>query len=1087
MRRLMRTVLTYVLAAMLVALATAGDARGQETTGTITGIVTDDSGAVLPGVTVTVKQIETGRTSESVTSEQGIYTVTLLPIGTYEVTFTLGGFQPLTVGNIRVSVNDRLQINGKLGVGGVAERVDVSVASQLVQPVSAVQSLIGSRQLQELPLNNRNFVQLATLVPGVSSDLADEVGVGLTSVVSISINGGRRNSVNWLLDGASNVDVGSNVTLLSTPTLESIEEFKIVTSSYAAEWPRSGGGVINVVTRSGTSKFSGSAYEFFRNDKLNANSFFRNLSTNPDISGSAPRLRYNNFGYTIGGPILPSRDRLFFFFSEEWRRISRAPSSLTANVIDPAWLNDPTNENYVAPANRDPNAVKLLDAWPQPNIAGTRQFVSSAPNINNTRQEVVRVDYDLAPNWRITGRYTHDLSETREIGGLFLGVTVPNVGTTDTAVPGNVGVLTLRTSKGRWLNEASYQFSSNTISTENPDGTRGTRADYDLNIRELFPENATNRIPTIAIAGVANIASSQLYTIAYRNHTFTDNITLQRGNHSYKAGILMAFEQKNENAANLTQGTYSFAAGGGRTAFQNFLTGNRDGLCGTPCSYSEDGIDITNNLRFNRYEAYAQDSWRLASNITLDYGLRYSLYPQITDRNDVLDTFDPRFYDPRQAPTFANVAGSLLIAGTGNQTNGIIVAGVDSPFGRGIYATDKNNVQPRVGFSWDPQHNGQMMVRAGYGVYYDQPLVGIFEQNAFVNPPFNNRFTVQNPSLSDPGAGITPTTRAVPALQATSAEFDSPRMQQWNIGVQRQVYSRGVIDIGYVGNRGDGLIRPIDINQPQPADVVAANGAINLVRPFPGYAGITMRQTTARNRYNGLLASFRHEQGSRGSVTLNYTLSRNRTDSTNDRDAVDIPQNPLNTEIEYADARTDRRHIFAGNFVYLLPFFEQSNSGLLKNALGGWQLAGIVSISSGAPAARITAAINGSRRGNRANMVGDPRAGEGDVNGTRYWIDPAAFAPPTDGTYGDSPRAPFRLPGRHQWDLTLSKNFQASQRLRFQFRADLINAFNHTQWTTVDTACAISLTTCIVAGDTFGKVTATRAPREVQLGLKVYW
>ena len=194
--------------------------------------------------------------------------------------------------------------------------------------------------MQQLPLNNRNFVQLATLAPGVSSDLPDEVGVGLTSTVSISVNGSRRNAVNWLVDGVSNVDVGSNITLLSTPTLESIQEFKIITSSYAAEWPRSGGGVVNVVTKSGTNTFSGSGYEFFRDDALNANSWFRNQSTNPTTQ-KPPSLKYNNFGYTVGGPV--KKDKAFFFWSQEWRRIKRAPSSLTALVPNPDWLNDPNN------------------------------------------------------------------------------------------------------------------------------------------------------------------------------------------------------------------------------------------------------------------------------------------------------------------------------------------------------------------------------------------------------------------------------------------------------------------------------------------------------------------------------------------------------------------------------------------------------------------------------------------------------------------------------------------------------------------------------------------------------------------------
>jgi hypothetical protein len=252
-------------------------ASAQETTGTITGVASDQSGAVLPGVSVTIKNLNTSTLRTVVTNETGFYTAPLLPIGAYEITFELSGFQPVTLKNVELHVNDRLKLDAHLTVGGVAESVQVTAGQALVQPIAALQTTMASTQVKELPLNNRNFVQLATLAPGVSSDLADEVGVGLSSTVSMSINGSRRNAVNWLVDGASNVDVRPNITLLSTPSLESIEEFKIITNGYQAEWPRSGGGVVNVVTKSGTSRFSGSGYEFLRTDKLNANSFFRNM------------------------------------------------------------------------------------------------------------------------------------------------------------------------------------------------------------------------------------------------------------------------------------------------------------------------------------------------------------------------------------------------------------------------------------------------------------------------------------------------------------------------------------------------------------------------------------------------------------------------------------------------------------------------------------------------------------------------------------------------------------------------------------------------------------------------------------------
>src|SRR3954470_8770998 len=352
---------------MLVALVCSA-ASAQETTGTITGVTSDSTGGVLPGVTVTLKHTNTGALRTVVTNEVGIYTASGLPVGTYEVTFDLQGFQGATQRNIVLHVNDRLQIDGRLSVGGVAESVIVSAAIPLIQPIAALQTTMGAQQVQELPLNNRNFVQLATLAPGVSSDLADEVGVGLASTVSMSINGARRNAVNWLVDGVSNVDVGSNITLLSTPSLESIEEFKIITNGYAAEWPRSGGGVVNVVTKSGSSRFAGSAYEFLRSDKLNANSYFRNLNPDPLVNSTPAPLKYNNFGGTVGGPVIPTK--MFFFFSEELRRINRAPTALNSNTYDPAWLTDPTSPNYVAPALRDPNALKMLSLLPVPNVTG---------------------------------------------------------------------------------------------------------------------------------------------------------------------------------------------------------------------------------------------------------------------------------------------------------------------------------------------------------------------------------------------------------------------------------------------------------------------------------------------------------------------------------------------------------------------------------------------------------------------------------------------------------------------------------------------------------------------------------------------
>jgi hypothetical protein len=1071
-----------------LALAGTGVSLAQEITGNITGTVTDQTGAVLPGVTVTAKHLGRGLVKEAVTTGSGGYVLPFLPTGEYDLTFELAGFKTHVARAVALHVNDRLAIDAQLAVSGMEASIEVSAAARLIQPTPQVQNLMGSTQVQELPLNNRNFVQLATLVPGVSSSLPDEVGIGLTNVVSLSIAGARRNAVNWFVDGASNVDVGSNITLLSTPTLESIEEFKIITSSYAAEWPRSGGGVINVVTKAGSNDFRGSAYEYFRNDGLNANSFFRKQSTDPAVRDKPAKLDYHNFGFTLGGPL--QKDKLFFFFSQEWRKIERAPSSVAASVPERAWLDDPANPNYVAPALRDPNAVRLLEAWPSPN-AGTNQYRDNRANEQDTNQQVLRLDWQIGPKWRLMTRYTRDLSETTEAGGLFFGTAIPNIATTLTDVPGHVAVAQLTTTLSpRMLNELSLQYSGNAITSVYGENVKNTRSAYGIDIPELYPENRNGLVPTVAVSGLSSIGANQLFDNKYRNYTVADNLSYLIGDHQLKGGFLFAFEQKDELSGSGTQGSFNFAAGGGRTAFQNFVTGNRDGLCGAACTYTEPELEIASQFRFNRYEFYVQDSWKVRPNFNLDLGLRYSIQPAVTDSNDVLTNFVPGRYDPARAPQF-NAAATQLVVGTGDPLNGIVVANRNSPYGRGIYPTEKDDLMPRLGFSWDVSSDGAWLVRGGYGIYYDQPLVGIFLQNAFVNPPFVANPQVLNPSLSNPGAGQSPSTRPVVSLIGTSDPFRIPRTQQWNVGVQRQLYSRGVLDVTYAGSAGENLVQPVDINQAQPEDVVRS-GLLNLARPYPGYATINMRQTTARARYNGLLVGFRHDSGRAGTLSLAYTLSRTRTDATNDRDAVDFPQNPKDLAAEYALARTDRTHVFTANYIYELPFFKGSQ-GFVKQAFSGWQVSGITQFWSGPPISRVVnGTTNGGRRGGRVDQLSDPSSSlPQDTAGGVYWFNPAAFAPPADGAYGSTGRAGFRLPGVNQWDLTLSKNWYPSRSTRLQFRADFINAFNHTQLdpTAIQNVCSVATTAtdCSASTGNFGRITGTRAPREIQLGVKFFF
>jgi hypothetical protein len=787
------------------------------------------------------------------------------------------------------------------------------------------------------------------------------------------------------------------------------------------------------------------------------------------------------------------RDRLFFFWSQEWRDIERAPTSLVASVPDPSWLSDPASPNYVAPPLRDANAVRLLAAYPAPNT-GSGQFRSAAADVQHTRQEVLRLDWVVGAHWRLMARYTHDLSRTTEPGGLFFGTPLPGIATTLTKVPGELFVARLTTTVGsRMLNELSLQLSGNAIRSRYASGVRNRREQYGLDIPELAPENREGLIPQVAIAGLSTIGANQPFDNSYRNRTLADNLSWQVANHTLKGGFLIALERKNELSTSVTQGSFSFGAGGGRSAFQNFLTGNADGRCGAGCTYGEPASEVASRLRWRRYELFLQDSWKLRPGLTLDYGLRYVVYPGVVDAGDLLTNFVPSSYDPAAAPAWSSPAATALVVGSGDFANGIVVAGRSSPWGRRVQPTEWDKVQPRAGLAWDPGNDGETVVRAGGGVYYDQPLVGIFLQNAAANPPFATSPTVLNAALSAPGGGSSATTVPPAALFATSDDFSLPRTLQYNLGVQRQLFRRAVIDVGYIGSHGSHLIQPVDVNAALPADVVARGGIVNLARPYQGYAGITMRQTSGRSRYDALAVGLRYEAGRSGVLSVAYTLSRSKTSATNDRDSVDLPQDRTNLGAEYALARNDRTHVFTASWVCELPLFRKAGGGLLRAALGGWQLSGIATFWSGPPVSRVvTGDTNGGRRGSRLDERSDPLAGlPAGGAGYVYWFNPAAFSPPADGAFGDSGRSLFRLPGVNQWDLTLAKSWSLPGKLRLQLRADFINAFNHTQLDpgAVQNVCSATGSdgTCAAAGSAFGQITGTRSPREVQLGVRVSW
>jgi len=1161
----------FTLRAVLLALAfmlafSGGVLAQEETAATVTGQVTDSTGAVVKAALVVITNDTTRQERRVETNDDGQFVFTPLMPGTYTLSVEQTNFKKYVEAGITLNARDRRAINVVLEVGNVSELVTVTSEQNVVQDSPTGQTLISSTQVLEIPLQNRDFTKLLELAPGVSSSLDDETGFGLANRFDVSINGMRRNGVNVFVDGVSNTDVGSNITLLSTPTIDSIKEFKVLTSNYTAEVGRSGGGTVTIVTKGGENNFHGSLYDFARNDRFNANSFFNNRrgrNARGELNAPTPRLRYHNFGFTLSGPVtLPrfgeggpavwsGKDKTFFFFSEEQRRITRGITEAVATVpsllersgnfasalglplfrtsaatpascttpgvgtctTTPLLVTDtggatiqaragmvfrPTDGrayvgNIIPQSDFHPIALNLLTAYPVPNTGNTG-FTFSPINALKTRQETIRIDHNISDNHRLFGRYTHDLNQTQEPGGLFANTNLPNVTTTDTRIPGQTLAISLTNVLSPTIvNEVTYNFSSNLIGSAVVGRSREGDFPATAGIPEVFPENNAGVIPQITFtSAVANINTLQGFNIVYKNQVVRDVLTWVKGNHTFKFGGEWSWEKKDENANNITQGAFSFAGTRSRgtsgtisltqtgIAFADFLLGRAD-------SYSEDQFDVTVNLRFGRREFFAQDSWRIRPNFTLDYGVRYQYFTPVTDANNVLTSFDPALYNRANAPTCRTAACATLIRGTGNELNGIAIAGSTSRFGNAISPSDKNNFSPRLGFSWDPFKSGKTVVRAGYGLYYDQVLVGIFEQNAFVNPPFNNRATFSGAAVtfSNPTGGALGDL-PVRDLIASAPDFQTPMIQQWSLGIQREIHRNMVAELSYVGTKGDHLIRPLDINYPSPADVSRVGLAnANTVRPFLGYRRIQWRETSAKSRYHGMLSSLTYRFASGVSLTAAYTWSKNLTDATNDRDAVDFPQDPLNFRAEYAEARTSRPHIFSASYVYEIPLFRKDANAWVRGLLGGWQIAGITDISSGQPVARVVSGASNiaATIGQYPNVVSDPNGGKAGsidpVSGLPFIFDPSAFVAPLAGTYGNAPRSFARLFGRNQTNLTLTKNiyFDNEDRFKIQLRAEAFNVFNHTQFTGAGT----TLTTT----STFGMPTGARLPREFQFGAKL--
>lgn len=1087
---------TLVVTALLLHAAWAQVADA----GTVLGTVTDSTGAMVPGVSITLRNPENNLTYKTATDQSGEFRFPTVPAGSYELTAERDGFRKVVHSAFAVHAAEPAHVNVVLQVGALSEQITVTEAPPVVNTVTANEgNTITGQQVNSLPLTNRVFTQLMSLEPGVSMPVVVDPGFGSNSSLNFSVNGVRDDENNLLIDGVRNADTfGGNAFVV--PNLFAVSEVRIENNDYTATAGRSAGAQVNLVTRSGTNRFHGDVFEFFRNNIFNAENYF---------STSSPEDRHNDFGYDVGGPI--KKDRLFFFWSQEWRRIvvnsgpviTVAPTALegqgnfSQSLIQPI---DPTTglpflNNTIPQGRLDQNALLLLATYfPQPtpnySLDNLYNFISQAPNFTRWREESMRIDAKLNDKWSLSGRYTQDTNLLNNPYGLFGENPFPYVGGSTQNFPMyNWAVHVTYAPRPTLFTEFSVgMYFANDKSLTNSPLSSKARAPG-LTLQQVFPLDELNRIPTMYFGyPYAGIVEQWYFHNDAFSIPFQSDTTWIRGRHTIRFGAVFTPEGKSELANpsnNNTNGSYTFLGE---------LTGNpvADFLLNYASSYSETALDPFGKYRWYNLEPYIEDQVKLRRNLTLTAALRFEFYQPEHELHNMLGGFDPALYNLSDAPT-VNPDGTI-VPNTGNLLNGIIVAGHNtyagansSPYGQALFPSHKHVFAPRLGFSWDPFSNGKTAIRAGYGIFYDR--WGSYSQFGAFNPPFNSSVNIFGTSLDNPGG--TAGTLFASGLNTALAPWKYPSVQKWSLNIQREVAPDTSFSIGYVGTKGTHLLGFYDMNQGQP-NVNVANGNISpdSVRPYQGFGQISAYATMFNSNYNALQVSLIHRLKNGVSFQASYTYSKTLTDNPGPNGTAyssTWPQDSYNIRSEYGPADFDHTHMLSFSYSWELPFFKHANAAT-KAFLGGWQVSGITVFQSGAP---LTVTLPNDQAGvgsynQRPDQVGNPfQAGTIAANPTcaapsqvhtmASWFNPCAFALNALGTFGNEGSGVLRGPYFQDWDMGLAKNFALRESVGLQFQLEAFNVFNHPSWGQPN----LSWTN----GSPLGAITSATSPRLVQLSL----
>jgi hypothetical protein len=1056
-------------------------ARGQTTTATLSGTVTDNKGALVPDVSITISSAETGLRRQTATNSEGFFTVPLLPPGSYSLKAERSGFAPVQIDNIELPVGGRVARDISLRVGGIGDEVNISAAAPLLQSdTSALAEVVDKRQVDLLPINGRDFRRLTTLLPG-SAPRSQRGSLG-----SFTVNGQREKANIFLVDGVDNNDsfrnqpsfnqggvTGAPATLMP---VDALSEFTLQTQG-AAEYGRNSGAVVNIALKSGTNGLHGTAYDFLRNDNLDARNVFETQRN---------EFRNNNFGGVLGGPII--KDRTFFFAGYEGQReFVFSPSVVT--VPSAADLAAARQINAAAGLTENPLSTTILQLFPQPNlnVASGNNYSFAAPNTNNSDNFLVKIDHRFNDNYTLSGRYI--FGDGDQVFPLTTGNGSP-LPLYQTVVPTRVQLFGLNLSQ-----ILSPNIVNETRVAYNRFVQNFTPLDADFDPASIGLVTGAMSLPTITITGYVplgaptNVPRGRVSS----GYQLVDNLTWTRGLHTYKMGGEFRRAIVNSYNDQFARGRLNFNRPAtvctpdsppGCRDIPASINSLADFLAG---KVSNTGTGIlrgaTRRDTFtNNFGLFVQDDWKVTPRLTLNLGLRYEYLGVFREQYDRLSNFVPD--------------SGLVRVGE---------AGLDN-----LYEPDYNNFAPRLGFAFDLTGVGHTILRGGYGWYYDTPSQDYFLLQGFenlgpgspaLNPlpglgVFNLAFSSgaaipygPNVPIFGAATGSLPTTGV--AIFGVDLNLRTPYIQNYNLNLQHELRPGSVLQISYVGSRGTKLFRVRDINQATPGPPLSSQQRRPFNAQFPQFSFINYLETSANSNYNALQTTFKQRLGRGLNLYAAYTWSKSIDDASNGiysgTRGVSFPQDSHNLRAERAVSVFDLRHRFTLNFMYDVNFLAALFSSLPKRLTEGWQLGGVYTGQSGPPITPFLS-VNNSGTGelnDRPNLVGDPNSGPRRSSG---WFNEAAFASPAGQTFGTSPRNVIIGPNYHSVDFSMNKLTKVTERLSLQFRAEIFNLFNRANFSlpNVDFNSTnfgeINQTPDVTAGN---PRLAEGGPRVIQFGLKV--